>query len=61
MKNTKGQAIVEYLMLVVMIAVTIAVAIRNTNINIYRLWTGLARQVAKPCATCDAPAAPDIK
>ncbi|MFM8315769.1 MAG: hypothetical protein ACKOA8_15930 [Deltaproteobacteria bacterium] len=61
MKKNKGQAIVEYIMLVVMIAVTIAVAIRNTNLQIYLMWTGLARQVAKPCANCDAPAAPDIK
>ncbi len=61
MKKNKGQAVIEYIMLVVMIAVTVAVAIRNTNVEIYRLWSGLARQVAKPCATCDMPAAPDFK
>mgnify|MGYP007062849941 CR=1 FL=1 len=61
MKKNKGQAVIEYIMLVVMIAVTVAVAIRNTNVEIYRLWTGLARQVAKPCPTCDIPAAPDFK
>ncbi len=61
MKKNKGQAVIEYIMLVVMIAVTVAVAIRNTNVEIYRLWTGLARQVSKPGATCDTPAAPDFK
>jgi Flp pilus assembly pilin Flp len=59
--NKKGQAVIEYIMLVVMIAVTIAVAIRNTNVQIYLLWTSLARQVAKPCATCDTASAPDIR
>lgn len=60
MKKSQGQAVVEYMMLVVMIAVTIAVAIRNSNLQIYLMWTGLARQVAKPCPTCESPAAPDV-
>lgn len=60
MKKNKGQAIIEYMLLVLMIAVTVAVAIRNVNLQIYFLWTGLARQVARPCATCEVPAAPDV-
>lgn len=61
MKKNKGQAIVEYILLIVMIAVTVAVSIRNINLQIYNLWTGLARQVAKPCASCDTPPAPSFK
>lgn len=56
--NNKGQAILEYLLLVVMLAVTIAVVIRNTNRTIYGIWTGLARQVASPCVDCQTKQAP---
>lgn len=53
-----GQAILEYLLMVVMLAVTVAVIIRNSNEQIYLLWTGLTRQVAAPCADCSKPDAP---
>ena len=56
----KGQAVIEYILLVVMLSVTVAVIIRNTNQTIYRYWTGLARQIAAPCAECGSPAPPDI-
>lgn len=59
-RHNSGQAILEYILLVVMLAVTMAVVIRNTNRTIYRFWTGLARVVALPCPDCDAPAAPDL-
>jgi Flp pilus assembly pilin Flp len=59
-RNHRGQAILEYILLVVMLAVTVAVVIRNTNLTIYRYWTGLARQVALPCPDCVSPAAPDM-
>lgn len=60
-QNQKGQAILEYLLLIVMLAVTLAVVIRNTNRTIYQYWTGLANVVALPCPDCSAPgAAPDI-
>lgn len=55
-----GQAILEYILLVVMLAVTMAVVIRNTNLTIYRFWTGLARMIALPCPDCDSPAPPDL-
>jgi hypothetical protein len=45
--------------MVVMLAVTIAVVIRNTNRTIYQFWTGLARQIATPCPDCTSPAAPN--
>jgi Flp pilus assembly pilin Flp len=57
-KNSRGQAILEYILLVLMIAVTVAVIIRNTNRTIYCFWTGMARQVAKGCADCTSPAGP---
>ncbi|MBI1861494.1 MAG: hypothetical protein HYR96_11310 [Deltaproteobacteria bacterium] len=62
LKNTShsGQAIIEYILMVVMLAVTMAVVIRNTNRTIYGLWTGLARQVASPCPDCTTPAPPDF-
>ena len=59
-KKSKGQAILEYILLIVMVATTVAVAIRNLNINIYRLWTGLTRQVSSPCSGCAIPDAPDF-
>jgi hypothetical protein len=46
--------------MVVMLAVTMAVVIRNTNRTIYRYWTGLARVVALPCPDCDLGAPPDL-
>jgi len=58
LRKRTGQAILEYILLVVMISVTVAVIIRNTNLNILRFWTGLANTVAKPCPTCQAPQAP---
>jgi hypothetical protein len=51
-RHHKGQAILEYILLVVMLAVTVAVTIRNTNRTIYQLWTGVAVQVSKGCAHC---------
>jgi Flp pilus assembly pilin Flp len=60
-KVQRGQAILEYILLVVMLAVTLAVVIRNTNRTIYRYWTGLANVIALPCPDCTAPqAAPDL-
>jgi len=56
----RGQAILEYILLVVMLAFTIAVMIRNTNRTIYAYWTLLARQVALPCPDCKAPPAPEL-
>lgn len=60
-QRTKGQAIIEYILMVVMLAVTMAVVIRNTNRTIYQLWTGLARQVSRGCADCTTPEAPDFQ
>lgn len=57
----KGQAILEYILLVLMIAITMAAVIRSSNRTIYRYWTGLARQVAAPCADCVTPNAPDLE
>ncbi len=59
-RKKNGQAVVEYLLLVVMISVTVAVGIRNLNRTIYQIWTGLARQIALPCPDCKAKAAPDF-
>lgn len=56
----KGQAVIEYLLVIVVISVIIAVIIRNSNQFIYRFWTGLTRQVSSPCADCEAPSAPDL-
>ena len=60
LRNKKAQAIVEYLLLVLMVSVTIAITIRNTNRTIYLIWTGIARQIALPCANCDSKPAPDF-
>lgn len=57
-KQRSGQAILEYILLVVMLAVTVAAAIRASNLKIYLFWTGLARQVASPCASCSKQPAP---
>lgn len=60
-RKSRGQAILEYLLLVVMLAVTLAVVIRNTNRTIYRYWTGLANVVALGCVDCRTGApAPDV-
>lgn len=56
----KGQAIIEYILMVIMLAVTMAVVIRNTNRTIYQLWTGLVRQVARGCADCTVEQGPDF-
>lgn len=56
----KGQAIIEYILMVVMLAVTMAVVIRNTNRTIYQLWTGLVRQVARGCVDCTTEPGPDF-
>lgn len=56
----RGQAILEYILLTLMLAVTVAVIMRNTNVTIYRFWTGLTRQVAAPCAECTTPGGPDF-
>jgi len=58
--NRKGQAILEYILLTLMLAVTLAVVIRNVNLTVYRFWTGLARQIAAPCADCTKPVGPDF-
>jgi Flp pilus assembly pilin Flp len=60
-RDRKGQAILEYILMVIMLAVTVAVVIRNSNRTIYLFWTGLARQIAIPCPDCTSPAAPDIR
>lgn len=60
-KAQSGQAILEYILLVVMLAVTVAVIIRNTNLQIYLYWTGIARQVSSPCVDCNVPPAPDVR
>lgn len=44
--------------MVVMLAVTMAVVIRNTNRTIYRYWTGLANVVSLGCPDCAAPETP---
>ena len=59
-KRPAGQAILEYILMIVMLATTIAVVIRNTNLNIYCLWTGLARVISMPCPHCKAPSAPGV-
>ncbi len=58
MSRRAGQAILEYMLLVIFLALTIAVIVRNTNQTIYRFWTGLANQVALPCVGCSAPTPP---
>ena len=59
-KHNRGQAILEYVLLVVMLSVTMAVVIRNTNRTFYRFWTGLARVISLPCPDCASPAPPDL-
>ncbi|NBT58435.1 hypothetical protein EBT16_06590 [bacterium] len=54
-KSVKGQTLLEYILLVLMISVTVAVIIRNTNVKILEFWTGLASMIAKPCPTCEDP------
>lgn len=53
-RRKRGQAILEYILMTLMIAVTIAVTIRNTNRGIFSLWTFMALGVALPCADCKA-------
>ncbi len=62
MRNRRGQAIIEYILMVVMLAVTMAVVIRNTNQTIYCLWTGMALQVSIACPECSTKGgrAPDL-
>ncbi len=57
-RKNRGQAILEYILMVVMLSVTVAVVIRGTNKTIYCFWTGLARQVAKGCADCTTAIGP---
>lgn len=61
-RRQKGQAILEYILMVVMLAVTMAVVIRNTNQTIYCLWSGLALQVSTACPDCSGNGgrAPDL-
>ena len=54
-RGRRGQAIVEYILMVIMLAVTIAVVIRNANLNVYCFWTGIARVIASPCPHCKSP------
>ena len=56
----RGQAILEYLLVVVMISVTIAAIIRNSSEQIYLFWTGLANQIARPCADCVGDDPPEL-
>ena len=58
--SQRGQAVLEYILLTVMLAVTFAVIIRNTNLQIYRVWTGLTSSIASPCAQCKVGAPPDL-
>jgi Flp pilus assembly pilin Flp len=59
MRRTRsGQAVIEYILMVIMLAVTMAVVIRNTNRTIYRFWTVLALEVAIPCPDCKSRIAP---
>ena len=61
-KSHEGQAILEYILLVLMLAMTVAVVIRGTNRTIYRYWTGLAHTVSMGCPDCSAPVTPpDLK
>ena len=60
MSKNRGQAIIEYILLVLMLAVTFAVVIRNTNLQIYRFWTGLTSQVAAPCVNCKVKPPPNF-
>jgi len=60
-RKSRGQAILEYLLMVVMLAVTIAVVIRNTNRTIYNFWTGLALQVSTGCPDCSADPPPALE
>lgn len=59
-QNRKGQTLLEYILLVLMIAVTVAIIIRNASRTIYFYWTGLARSVASPCPDCQTPPGPDL-
>ena len=60
-KHRSGQAILEYLLVVVMVAVIMAAVIRSSNRTLYRYWTGLARQVSSPCVDCRVKEAPDLE
>lgn len=60
LRNKKGQAIIEYLLMIIMLAVTIAVAIRASNATIYNAWTGLTRQIAAPCNSCTTEIGPEL-
>ena len=57
-RHRSGQAVLEYILMVIMLAVTMAIVIRGTNRNIYCLWTGLARQIAAPCPNCTTAEGP---
>ncbi|MBI4404199.1 MAG: hypothetical protein HY537_08560 [Deltaproteobacteria bacterium] len=59
-RKNGGQAIIEYVLMVIMVAVVIAITIRSSNTTLYQYWTGLTRQVASPCARCETPPAPDL-
>jgi len=58
--RAKGQAVLEYILLVAMISIVIAMTIRNTTRTIYQYWTGIAVQVAIPCADCSTGPAPPL-
>jgi|GEM_PF-4468085 len=60
MRKPTGQAVIEYILLVLMLAVTFAVIIRNTNLQVYRFWTGLSSQVASPCVDCKVNPPPNF-
>jgi len=58
LRSKKGQTLVEYILLVLVISVTVAVIIRNSNGRILELWTALASAIARPCANCADPQPP---
>lgn len=58
LRSNKGQTLLEYILLVAMISVTVAVIIRNTNVKILEFWTGLASMISRPCANCEDPQRP---
>lgn len=58
--SNQGQTLLEYILLVLMIAVTVAIIIRNASRTIYFYWTGLARSVASPCVDCQTAPPPDL-
>jgi len=57
-RSQRGQTLLEYILLVVVVAFIVAVIIRNSNLNILKFWTALGMTIAKPCPTCENPQPP---